>query len=117
MPNSQSVSVAKKFPKLDELNQFSPKLCRAMAVHDGKLRTQRELELLSGFSRTKILRLSKLDRWDGVEVGTMFRYLAACGFQIHRLRTDIYTRMLYMNNMRRTAWASQRRLLGRLLPS
>lgn len=105
------------FPPLEELNRFSPKLCRAMAFTKGKLLTQRELVSRSGLSKERLFDLSTLDKWDGVPIGEAFRYARACGLELQRLRSTIYWRMRCSRTMFKTANAKQRKLLARLLPN
>lgn len=104
-----------RFPKLDELNRFSPKLCRAFACHNGCLFTQRELVERSGICKERIFRLSKLDRWDSVPIGEAFRYASACGLNLHRLRSDLYNRARWSKRVLTTMTTQQRKMYARLL--
>lgn len=104
------------FPTLADLNRFKPKLCRAMAMHRGRLKTQAELVAQSGMSKEKIIRITRMDGWEQVKIGDAVRFLNACGFRLNRLRSDFYRRMSRMKSALRKMNANQRRFYARLLP-
>lgn len=103
---------------LDRLNRFSPKLCRAMARSDDGLRpiSHQNLGLRCGISKTRIIRLSKLDRWDSIELGVASAYAKACGIDLLRMRTSFFYKSRRFRSVLTHLNGNQRRLYDRLLP-
>lgn len=65
-------------------NRLPPWLCRLLAKERAgrgrwRLLSLDELARRTGFSKTKVIRISKLPRWDTVAVGDALTFARACG--------------------------------------
>src|SRR6185436_4902830 len=108
--------MAQPWTLLGRLNEFPPRLCRAMALTNRghQAMSHKEVAEKAGLSKERIIRLSKLEKWDTVPIGEAQRYARACGLQLHRLRSDVYLRMRRFKAFLPRLNAEQRRMYARL---
>lgn len=81
---------------LARLNKFPPCLCRLVARKDGgmKLMSNRDIAARAGLSKSSVIKISRLERWDTLPLKTVESFSRACGVDllqpsrhIHFLRT------------------------------
>lgn len=106
---------------LNKINRTPPKLCRLFAregpANNQRPMSDREIARKSGLAHSTIVRLSKMDHWDGITFSTYQAFTHACRVDPmnahgHRLlfrRKDV--RLVYMKN----ATPQQQRMFDRIL--
>lgn len=100
---------------LDRLNQISPARCRAVARFNGRPMTHEHLASVCGWSKGKIIAISRLTRWDTITIADAEKYANACGLKLHRLRSSFYYKSKRMRAMLKRLNMNQRRMYRRLL--
>lgn len=100
---------------LQRLNEISPSRCRIAAQQRGRPITQLELSVRIGWSKTKVIRVSRLKAWDTLSIADCQKWASACGLRLPRLKSDFYHRLRRTKLVFSKLKESQRRMYGRLM--
>lgn len=63
----------------EKLNRLPPCIVRILAKHNGKLITDPELMRRTGWGKRYLRSVYNSASWDGIKVGDVDKFLAACG--------------------------------------
>ncbi|HEU4340040.1 MAG TPA: hypothetical protein VFU31_00570 [Candidatus Binatia bacterium] len=99
----------------ERLNQIPPRLCRFVAHRRRRPLSNQDLSDASGLARSTIVKLSKLDRWDGVRLDMIEAFSRACGVDLLSPKTSLLIIRKRAMAYTRNANHQQRRMYRRLL--
>lgn len=75
---------------LEKLNRLPPCICRLLAKINGQLATDRELMMVTGWSRAKLGRIAKATTWAEIAVIDVDAFLFACGLTWSTQRRQLW---------------------------
>lgn len=102
---------------LAKLDAIPPKLCRIVATSTrGYPISQEGLAKRIGWSKTKVIRVSRLDSWATLSLKDCEAWAKACGLELCRLKEMFYLRLRRMKTIYKNLRANQRQMYDRLLP-
>lgn len=99
---------------LERLNKIPPKRCRSVARIDRRPASHEQIAGLCGWSREKVIRVSKLSEWDNLTMADCETFARACGLRLEHLRRDFYLKFRRMKSVLRHLTHSQRRMYAEL---
>lgn len=106
---------------VDRLNLLPPMLCRFVAHKRRRPMSNQDIADASGLARSTVVKLSKLDRWDGVRLDMIDAFSRACGVDLLAPKTSLLIiRKRRMDYMRQASPQQRRmyvRILGKLKPA
>lgn len=100
---------------LDRLNVIPPKRCRAVARINGAPATHERLAAECGWSKAKLIAVSRMVAWDTLSLVDATTFARACGLDLHRLRSSFYHKSRRMKSLLKQLDARQRRMYAKLL--
>lgn len=82
----------------EKLNRLPPCIVRILAKHNGKLITDPELMRRTGWGKRYLRSVYNSASWDGIKVGDVDKFLAACGMSWSTQRRQRWLLQLAVNN-------------------
>lgn len=101
----------------DRLNKISPKMCRLIArkSRGQKPMSHTDIALRSGLSRSTVVAISKLNKWDNLPLKRIQAFSEACGVDLLRPKTSMRIVRKRRLGFMSAANSAQRKMFGRIL--